>query len=534
MNPIRTCLVLLALILGFAGTGLRAQAQNEKPAGEGTQAPSTTASRAEVEELRKELAAQRRTIERLQTLVEQLAAVKSLAPAPATNGTHLVNASVTRSATAAEAETGAEPPPQPYQKPSEKKDSGPAPMTAGWNGEHFFIKSTDGAFQIQPYGYVQTDYRAYKGDGAPPDSFFLRRVRFGFQGNYGTHYSFAILADTAATSGAVIRDIFLNAKVNSGLQFQFGQFKEPFAQEELTSVPNLDFVERSFASLLYPAASTAYRSPGAMIFGDLFDARLQYWVGAFNGKGIATANTTNEPEILGRLRLYPFKKSSNDLFKGLGIGGAVGHGRTRGLSNESSFNGTLPDASFTFFPSFHLNGPVERYNGEFTWIKGPLAIRGEYDQLLQARNNVGSEIPDGNDFLSVPPIVSKAWYATATYLLTGENRPENGVPKVKHPLFGPETPGSKGTGWGAWELKFRYEKMQAKALGANFTNPFTPAAVPTFQDHVDRFVTGVNWYPNYWTRYMFDFAVDRLKDPSVQGILPQNYYVALQRIQFRF
>ena len=56
MNPIRTCLVLPALILGFAGTGLRAQAQNEKPAGEGTQAPSTTASRAEVEELRKELA----------------------------------------------------------------------------------------------------------------------------------------------------------------------------------------------------------------------------------------------------------------------------------------------------------------------------------------------------------------------------------------------------------------------------------------------------------------------------------------------
>ena len=33
---------------------------------------------------------------------------------------------------------------------------------------------------------------------------------------------------------------------------------------------------------------------------------------------------------------------------------------------------------------------------------------------------------------------------------------------------------------------------------------------------------------------MLDFSVDRLKDPSVQGILPQNYFVALQRIQFRF
>src|SRR6266481_6047224 len=92
MNPLRTCFVLLALILGFAGTGPRAQAQNEKPAGEGSQAASATASKTEVEELRKELAAQRRTIERLQTLVEQLAEIKSRAPAPTTDGAHLVNA----------------------------------------------------------------------------------------------------------------------------------------------------------------------------------------------------------------------------------------------------------------------------------------------------------------------------------------------------------------------------------------------------------------------------------------------------------
>src|SRR6266478_3538883 len=65
MNPLRTWFVLLALILGFAETGPRAQAQNEKPAGEGAQAASATASKAEVEELPNELAAQRRTIERL-------------------------------------------------------------------------------------------------------------------------------------------------------------------------------------------------------------------------------------------------------------------------------------------------------------------------------------------------------------------------------------------------------------------------------------------------------------------------------------
>lgn len=75
MSSLRTWFALLALVLGFAGTGPRTQAQSEKPAGEGAQAVSATASKAEVDQLRKELAAQQRTIEHLQTLVEQLVEV---------------------------------------------------------------------------------------------------------------------------------------------------------------------------------------------------------------------------------------------------------------------------------------------------------------------------------------------------------------------------------------------------------------------------------------------------------------------------
>ena len=71
-----------------------------------------------------------------------------------------------------------------------KKD---APLAAGWNGEHFFIRSADGQFQLMPYGYVNVDYRAYKGDGAPSATFVIRRARFGFQGNYGSHFDYAIL-----------------------------------------------------------------------------------------------------------------------------------------------------------------------------------------------------------------------------------------------------------------------------------------------------------------------------------------------------
>jgi len=521
-----TRLLSFALPLFFVVPGsLAVFAQANAPGPQS--AKSAVATREEVEELRREVAAQRQTIEEMKAMLERLATV---AGAKAGGG-QLVNATLVQPATSENA-VAAEPAEMAAQKAAASAPKPPA-LTAGWNGEHFFVKSADGNFQIQPYGYVQTDYRAYRGDGAPPNTFLIRRGRFGFQGNYGSHYDFAVLLDAAAGSGAVMRDIFFNVKAIPAFQVQVGQFKEPFAQDEMTAVPNIDFVERSLASLLYPSAATAYRSPGVSIHGDIAGAVMQYWVSAFNGKGIGANNTTNEPELIGRLRFYPWRKKKNNLLQGLAFGGAFAHGRSRGLSNETSFGGTVPSAAYNFFPSFRINGGVERYNGEFAWTHGPWGLKGEYVQLNQFRHGVGSET-GGLGFLDIPGVVAKAWYGSATYLLTGEARPENGVPKVKHPLFGPETPGGGGPRWGAWELAFRYSAIHAKAAGATFPNLFTPAAVPTFNDHTDEFTAGINWYPNYWTRYMLDFNVDRLKDPSVTGALPQKYFVILQRLQFRF
>jgi phosphate-selective porin len=412
-----------------------------------------------------------------------------------------------------------------------KKD---APLTAGWNGEHFFIRSADGQFSISPYGYVNTDYRAYSGDGAPADTFLLRNARFGFQGNYGSHFDFALLIDAAATSGSVVRDVYLNVRIKPEFQFQAGQFKAPFAQETGIGDTNLDFIERGFQSMLYPSAASAYRSPGVAFHGDIDGGVMQYWVGAFNGKGYAIANTTNQPEFIGRLRFYPWRKSKDGWLKQLAFGGSIDRARSRGLSGDQSFSALLPDGSYTFFPQFAINGPIQRYNGEFTYIKGSLGIRGEYDQLNMSRNNVGSEQAGNLGFLSLPSIIAKAWDIGATYLLTGEKRPENGTPRVNRPLFGPDTPGSGGRGWGAWEIAVRATGIHANEPGVNLLNYYTPGYVPTFNYHTNEYTVGLNWYPNYWTKYQLNFNIDQLKDPSVTGATPQNYFVVEQRLQFRF
>jgi phosphate-selective porin OprO and OprP len=541
----RTVTTFVVLLMFFATSGLLAQTQ--PPADQtGATASAGAASKAEVDELRNEVRDQRKTIEELKTLVQQLAAGKT-----ADNSSAQVKpASTTDSAQptpvvadAANADNAklvntvlVQPDPldgmvDQGQASGPKKD---APLTAGWNGEHFFIRSPDGQFSISPYGYVDTDYRAYKGDGAPADTFLVRRARFGFQGNYGSHFDFALLTDANSTTGAIVRDVYLNIRIIPEFQFQAGQFKEPFAQETGIGATNLDFVERGLQSLLYPCVVTAYRCPGITIHGDIDGGVVQYWAGAFNGRGGVTANVVNEPEFVGRLRFYPWRKTNNELLKQFAFGGSITHSRSRGLSNDVSFSGQLPDATYTFFPQLPINGPIWRYEGEFTYLKGPYALRGEYVQVQEQRDGVGALQPGGLGFLTLPGIGAKGWNIGTTYLLTGEKRPENGTPRVKHPLFGPDTPGGAGRGWGAFELGVRYSGIQADAPSANFLDFYTPGYVPQYDYHTDQFSFGVNWYLNYWVKYQFNVNIDRLKQPSTSGQIPQNFTVLMQELQFRF
>jgi phosphate-selective porin len=554
MRSLTKFFVLLIALTALASLSL---AQGTEPASktDGSSAAPGSATKEEVNQLRGELAAQRKTIEELKALVEKLADAKTseassdagtteksapgirpvanTAPVdasaqavsmPGDGNVRLMNTVYLNSGTMA-----AMVDPAPAAAP--KKET---PLTAGWNGEHFFIKSADGQFSISPYGYLDTDYRAFKGDGAPSDTFLIRRARFGFQGNYGSHFDFAILTDANATTGAIVRDAYLNVRIKPEIQFQAGQFKEPFAQETGIGATNLDFVERGLQSLLYPSPNTAFRSPGAVLHGDISGGMVQYWAGAFNGRGGVANNVTNEPDFVGRLRFYPFRKSKNERIKQLAFGGSVDHSRSRGISNDLSFSATLPDAAYTFFPQLRINGPVERYEGEFTYLTGPFALRGEYVQMQQQRYAVGSETQGGLGFLTIPGVGAKAWNIGATYLLTGEKRPENGTPKVRHPFFGPDTPGGKGRGFGAWEAAVRFTGIQAKAPGETFFNPFTPGLVPTYNFHTDEITLGLNWYPNYWVKYMVNVGIDQLKDPSITGQEPQNFIVVLQRLQFRF
>ena len=535
--------------LFFVACGPLAFAQSAKPSDDSTQSNSTAkaASEEEVQQLRREVAELKAQIQKLVT-----------ASAPAQGGAaHLVQATAvagsdvsasTAAPPAASSDSNSSTPAatsadiDALQKEIDilqKKASDTPGPTAGFNGEHFFLKSPDGQFTLMPVGYLNAQYSFYNGDGAPSDTFAIKRARFGVQGSYGSQLDYAFLFETA--SSLTIRDAYVDFKPWPWLKIMGGQYKLPFSMEVGTADTNVQFADRSINSVLYPDAGGSFRAPGVDVHGDLAGGRAQYWVGIFNGQGLLTASTTNEVEVTGKVRISPWRTSSNPWLKGFSFGGAAEHSRSRGLSNELSFSGLLTDGTYTFFPQYRINGAVERYNAQFSYLRGGLGIRGEYTQLLQKRSNIGSFQLGGAGYNTLPGIVGKGTYLAANYLLTGEKEPENAIPRVKHPVIGPNSPGeSGGPGWGAWELKARYSWLQGRAGGSvcDATTipacPITPVIFPLQSDHTEQWTLGVNWYLNYWVLVKSDVNINQLKDPSVQGILPRNYFVVIEGIHFRF
>ncbi len=377
---------------------------------------------------------------------------------------------------------------------------------AGWDKKsHAFLRSEDGSFETQLTGYGQLDFRGYQAGNHPPNTFLIRRARLAVEGKLERYFDFKVEGDFADTSSTLLRDFYVNINRIDEFQLRFGQFRVPISQEEIRRDQLQDFVERSMVNNLVPS-----RSPGVMVSGVINKGAFEYQIGAFNGKGLLANNNNGTPESAIRLRFAPWKNRKEFISKGFIFGGAFTQGRSLG---GTSVRGQTESRSFSFFVPDAINGKYIRANGEMTWMLGPAAIRAEYDQTNQRRDNLG--VAGRN----LPGVVAKGYTAQFTYLLTGEEKPEAVAVTPKNNLFGD---GNGKHGYGAWELKFRYANLQI-ADGTAKSN------------RADSFYFGPNWYMNRFVRYMLDLGFERFKDPA-RSPRPgdRNFFVVLSRVQVAF
>lgn len=391
---------------------------------------------------------------------------------------------------------------------SANPDAGKATApVAGWANFRPFIQTADGIYTMMFTAIGQFDFRGYPSGNAPPNGFLVRRMRTGFDGRLARYFDYRINIDLIDTRN-MVRDAFLSVHRIEELQVRIGQFKAPFSQEEINPFFGQEFIERSMVNNLAPS-----RSPGVMAFGIINGGEFEYYVGAFNGKGLQAPNNTDAPEGAVRLRFAPWRNQKNALLKGLAFGGAAIYGRHE---NGLSVSGFTESRSFTFYTPDVINGSSLRVGSEFTWQIGNAMLRAEYNQTNQARDGLGEA------GTNLPGVVGKGYLAQFSYLFGGAKF-ENGTVAPRHDLFTGE---AGRQGFGAWELKARYAKLHL----ANGT--------PKSND-VETIYFGANWYLNRFVRHQFDFGIERFNDPlrspnAARRPGDRNFFVVQTRMQFTF
>jgi phosphate-selective porin OprO/OprP len=300
------------------------------------------------------------------------------------------------------------------------------------------------SFQLGKFLRVDLRARAHA-EAHPGDHFDFERARIGVDGRFLKHFQYEVERDFASKHHW--KDIRVDFDRFGKAAFQAGKFKIPFSLDQLTSINEHDFVNRSqVAQDLAPA-----RDIGVMLHGRLLRKFLRYQAGVFRNDG---ENSESKTAVRGtrtyaaRLTLKPLRK--------LDVGGGVASSDVpeglNGLRGENT-------------PAVFVSGRRLRVGTEFQWEPGPFSLRSEWIRVSEARE--GQSVR-GTD---LPAKISRGWYVSGTW-------------KINKPL----------------QLALRYEQIRfgsADSTGTAFNSP----RAPNLMMSSERIWTGgVNWFVNRFAK----------------------------------
>ncbi|MCZ2343472.1 MAG: OprO/OprP family phosphate-selective porin [Bacteroidales bacterium] len=162
---------------------------------------------------------------------------------------------------------------------SAARKQGRFPLQASF-GPGFRLESTDERFQLQIHYESQIEGRVWGQDQNPANSgFYLPRQRIFFNGHITKPIEYE-LAINRGVNNINLLNAFLNFHMSDEVQLRVGRFFTPLSYDQY-AVSNYWLItpERS----LFTTNLNLNRQIGAMLWGYLFDKRLDYAVGAFNG-----------------------------------------------------------------------------------------------------------------------------------------------------------------------------------------------------------------------------------------------------------
>src|SRR5262249_34303845 len=146
-----------------------------------------------------------------------------------------------------------------------------------------------------------------------------------------------------------------------------------------------------------------------------------------------------------------------------------------------------------------------------------VSLKSEFISMSEAREGQGIYLED------LPAKISRGWYVSGTWTVTGENK-AGGV-EPKNPFL--------EHGVGAIELAGRFEQIRFGS-SEHPGDPFSSPRSPNIRSQSERVGTvGINWYLNRFSKIQLNGIHEKLED-SLRGPLPgtNKFWTGMVRLQF--
>ncbi len=342
-------------------------------------------------------------------------------------------------------------------------------------------------FQLDGAGYVSRGIEEVHG------GVDVRRLFFYTTGELDLAYPILFAIDLGIERGRFFVDdayLWLTDLPWVGT-LKLGQFTAPMGLAQLTGSGNRPFMETATPSESFAPGSKG----GVQIANDAFDRRLTWQLGWFaDTQSVPVGDASRSVNrIVARLTGLPIfdRWYARQNLLHLGVSSSVvfaGQERVRYQSRPESF----------LAPRIIDTGDVSAdsavlFGLEAAWVDGPLSLQSEL---------MGSSVRSAEEgdplFWGV--------YGEASWFLTGESRPFNRASAIFGRVL-PRRPLYWGD-WqtGAWEVAGRVsytDLSEGRVDGGRVTT----------------FMTGVNWYLNRYSRFLFEYGVSDVQGGPQDGTL---------------
>lgn len=428
-------------------------------------------------------------------------------------------------------------------------------------------QSSDKYFSLTFHNLSQLDLREPIQQGDPlHGGFIIPRQRWYFEGKVGDYATFVTSVNRGYASFDVL-DSYVDFIVHpEWLSFRVGRMKTP-SQYEYISVDEANLIgpERS----IYVQNFAGNRQLGAMAHGRLFDRRIEYYAGAFNGPRRSFEDFNSSRDYYFYLDYRPFIQSDIDWLKGLHLVATDNFGeerqplspialRTMNQLSNSNAAAFVSPTILEFNNSVFENGPRNFYSYETVYYYKSWGFLGGFQGGYQDYSVLTTTTPSApksgspasavtspfantrqnanNEFLDVnSPIRTHipiyGWSFQTWYFLTGEE-----ITRRRY-LVEPRHPFGYYDGLvhpGAIEL---FAKVSDLQLGDSaFRGGIVNRSLWTNRAFAPEI--GFNWYLTHFVKFTFDYQHVFLGNPVVldeaTGKFTKGYDLLLFRTQLFF